>query len=138
MKISKNISLGEIKEKTFDAIVAAIFEELGTSVEEFQPERTYLVSLNGSKGADYEFDFGKFNEGPFGQLIVIKDISQRILGNPLDPRRVVGKVKIKGPEVKETVAESFSEIPSPLPTNLSEQSSVGKGKSTFFGFSGKK
>ena len=137
MKISKNISLGDLKEKTFDAIVAAIFEELGTPIEEFQPERTYLVSMDGAKGADYEFDFGKFGEGPFGQLIVIKDISQRILGKPLDPRKVVGKVKIDAIEVKETVATSFPIIPPPLPTSL-DKKPVVKDEVKFVGFSGKK
>lgn len=124
MKIKKNKTANDIKNFTFDAIIESIFASKGITPEEFEPNKAWCVSMDGAPGGDYNFDFDKYNEGPIGERIVIKDISQRIFGSPVDPRPLVGVVRekvsakissAKSTEIKEEAKPAEIVLPTTAP-----------------------
>jgi hypothetical protein len=128
MKISKNISLKDKKEATFDAIVQALFEGKNLTVEGFDKNRTFLVSLDETPKADLVFDYAKYCEGEIGERIVIKQVAQAIFGQTVDPRPLtvpVRKILESYMPVKKVVTED--KVPEKSTLSFSpEQKKQGK------------
>jgi len=95
MEIIKNTKLNDKKEWTFDAIIEALFDSKGVSLEKFQANRKLLVNLDNSVGADYTFDYAKYCEGEIGERIVIKQVAEVIFGEKVDPRPLTVPVRLK-------------------------------------------
>ena len=95
MEIIKNTKLNDKKEWTFDAIIEALFDSKGVSLEKFQANRKLLVNLDNSVGADYTFDYAKYCEGEIGERIVIKQLAEVIFGERVDPRPLTVPIRKK-------------------------------------------
>ncbi len=100
MKISinqKNTPAANAAKATIDAL----FEFKGINIDEYQPNRTFLVSVDGTPTADISFDYAKWLIAGPGKSIVIKELSAAIFGETTDPRKVAPLIK----EITEGILE---------------------------------
>lgn len=95
MKISKQITQQKDAEFAFDIIIESIAEYKNININTFNENKIILVSFDNTRGADYYFDYNMYCSGPIGKLVVVKEISEKILGESLDPRKVIGIINQK-------------------------------------------
>lgn len=96
MEIIKKPSDGSKKENLFDAIIEVLFESKGIiNQATFKEDVKWSVALDevNKQGADFYFDDSKYYEGEIGERILIKQIGVLLLGEQVDPRPLVGKVR---------------------------------------------